>query len=113
MEHFDRRVVDDDRVTGLWLRHVSSEYVWYAPVRLPPATEGRPWTLGLAQMELRTVEGDYSRRIIRWWLFDRTGQRDVGELDRPSLTFGHALRYVEHALRERGVRPGDDDQART
>jgi hypothetical protein len=111
MDRSIRRVVDDDRLAGLWLRHVSSEYIWYAPVRLPPATEGRPCTLGLAQMELRSAVGDPSRRVIRWWRFDRTGQRDTGELDRPALTFVHPLGYVERLLRERGIRLVDGDRA--
>lgn len=111
MDRSARRVVDDDRLAGLWLQHVASEYVFYAPVRLPPATEGRPCALGLAQVELRTAAGDYSRHIIHWQLFDRTGQRDAGELDRPALTFGQALGYVERLLRDRDIWMDTGDQA--
>ncbi len=117
MERSPRRVVDDDRLAGLWLQHTSSEYVFYAPVRLPPATEGRPGTFGLAQVDLRTAAGALatagrpSRHIIQWRLFDRSGQRDAGELDRPALTFGQALGYVERLLRDRGIRMDAGDQA--
>ncbi|MGI8413565.1 MAG: hypothetical protein ACR2QA_13995 [Solirubrobacteraceae bacterium] len=111
MERSSRRVLDDDRLAGLWLQHTSSEYVFFAPVWLPPATEGRPGTFGLAQVDLRTAAGDYSRHIIQWWLFDRSGQRDAGELDRPALTFGQALRYVERLLCDRGIRMDAGDQA--
>jgi len=111
MDRSPRRVVDDDRLAGLWLQHTSSEYVFYAPVRLPPATKGGPCTFGLAQVDMRTAAGDYSRHIIQWRLFDRSGQRDAGELDRPALTFGQALGYVERLLRDRGIRMDAGDQA--
>jgi len=111
MDRSPRRIVDDDRLTGLWLRHGSSEYIWYAPVRLPPATEGGPCTFGLAQVDMRTAAGDYSRHIIQWRLFDRSGQRDAGELDRPALTFGQALGYVERLLYDRDIRMDAGDQA--
>jgi hypothetical protein len=106
MDRSPRRVVDDDRLAGLWLRHVSSEYVFYAPVRLPDGA------LGLAQMELRTAPGDYSRHVIHWLLFDRAGLRDAGEVDRPAVAFGQALLHVERALRERGIRLDAGDQGK-
>ena len=105
MDRSSRRVVDDERLTGLWLQHVTSEYVFYAPVRLASGA------FGLVQVELRTAAGDYSRHIISWRLFDRSGQRDAGELDRPALTFGQALAYVERLLRDLGIRMDAGDQA--
>lgn len=100
-----RRVVDDDRLAGLWLRHVSSDFVFYAPVWLPDDT------LGLAHVELHTV-ANYARRTIRWLLFDRSGVVDSGELDLPAVAIRQALAHVERLLRERGIRFDAGDQAR-
>ena len=105
MDRSPRRIVDDDRLAGLWLRHVSSDYLFYAPVRLPDGG------FGLAQAELRAAAGDYSRRAIHWLLFDRSGLRDSGELDLPAVAFWQALAHVERLLREHGVRFDAGDQA--
>jgi hypothetical protein len=100
------RVVADERLVGLWLHHVSSDDVCSAPVRFPDGT------LGLAQVGLRAVGGDYGYHVIHWRLFDRAGEQDAGELDRPTLTVGQALLHVERALRERGIRLDAGDQGK-
>ncbi|HEY8741842.1 MAG TPA: hypothetical protein VIU62_02005 [Chloroflexota bacterium] len=105
MDRSSRRVVDDDRLNGLWLQHASSEYVFYAPVRFPDDT------FGLAQVELRTV-ANHARRTIHWWLFDRTGLRDSGELDLPAVAFWQALAHVERLLRDRGIQLQGSDHAK-
>lgn len=118
MDRSSRRVIDDDRLTGLWLRHASSDEVFSAPGRLPDAT------FGIVQAELRTAPGAPatrasaarpgrpSRRTIHWQLFDRSGRRDAGELDRPAVAFWQALAHVERLLRERGIRLDAGDQAK-
>ena len=105
MDRSSRRVVDDDRLAGLWLRHVASDFVFYAPVRLPDGT------FGLAQVELRTVGGD-ARRTIHWLLFDRSGLVDSGELDLPAVAIWQALAHVERLLRDRGIRLQGSDEAK-
>jgi len=99
MDRSSRRVIDDDRLTGLWLRHASSDEVFSAPVRLPDGGTG-------------LVEADCSRRTIHWQLFDRAGRRDAGELDRPAVAFWQALAHIERLLRERGIRLDAGDQAK-
>jgi hypothetical protein len=107
MDRSSRRVVDDDRLAGLWLRHASSHYVFSAPVRLP---EG---AFGLAQVELRTVRGDYSPHTIYWLLFGRSGLQASGALDRPAMTFSQALAHVERELLGRGIRFTLDEPMQT
>ncbi len=106
MDRSPRRIVDDDRLAGLWLRHASSDFLFYAPVRLPDDA------FGLAQVKLRAASGNYSRRVIQWLLFDRSGLRDRGTLDRPAVAFWQALAHVERLLREQGIRFDAGDQAR-
>jgi hypothetical protein len=90
MERSSRRVVDDDRLAGLWVRHVSPGEVFYAPVRLPDGGTG-------------LVQADCSRRTVHWLLFDRRGQRDGGEFDVPAVAIWQALAHLERLLGERGV----------
>jgi len=106
MDRSSRRIVIDERLTGLWLRHVSSDYLFYAPVWLPDGG------IGIAQVELRTTAVDYSQRTIHWLLFNRTGLRDSGEMDLPAVAFWQALAHVERLLQERGIRLNNGDQAR-
>ncbi|MGI8551015.1 MAG: hypothetical protein ACR2PL_09565 [Dehalococcoidia bacterium] len=96
MDRSSRRIIDDDRLVGLWLRQSSADFVFSAPVRLPDDT------LGLAQVELRTV-AHHARRIIHWLLFARTGVIDSGDLDLPALAFWQALAHVERRLQEQGI----------
>jgi hypothetical protein len=105
MDRSSRRVVDDDRLAGLWLRHVSSDVVCYAPVWLTDDA------LGLAQVELHTV-ANHARRTIRWLLFDRSGLIESGELDLPAVAIWQALAHVERLLRDRGIRLQGKDQAK-
>jgi hypothetical protein len=105
MDRSSRRIVDDDRLAGLWLRHASSDAVFTAPVRLPD--DG----FGVVEVELRVGEGD-TRRTIHWHLFDRSGVQASGELDVPAVAFWQALAHVERLLRERGVRLEASDQAK-
>ena len=103
MDRASRRVIDDDRLAGLWLRQFSSDFVFSAPVRLPDDT------FGLVQVELRTI-ASHARRTIRWLLFDRSGLVDSGELDLPAVAFWQALAHVERLLRDRGIRLDGRDQ---
>jgi hypothetical protein len=104
MDHSPRRIIDEARLAGLWLRRAPSGSVLYAPAGLPDDT----WAL--VQAELRpapgalATEGRPSRRMIHRWLFDRGGQRDGGEVDRPAVTFGQALASVEREPTGLGVR---------
>ncbi len=105
MDRSARRVVDDDRLAGLWLQHGSSAFVCSAPVWL---ADDR---LGLVQVELHTV-ANQARRTIRWLLFDRSGLVESGELDLPVVATWQALAHVERLLRERNVRLQGSDQAK-
>jgi len=102
MDRSPRRVVDDERLTGLWLRHAASDYLFSAPVWLADQS------FSIAQMERRTTAGALatagrpSRRTIHWLLFDRSGQRDSGTLDLPAVAFWQALAHVGRRLREGG-----------
>jgi len=105
MDRRSHRVVDDDRLAGLWLRHTSSDYTFHAPVRLPDET------FGLVHVELHTA-GSYARNVIRWTLFSRSGVVDSGELDMPAVAFWQALAHVERLLIERGIRLNGNEQGK-
>jgi hypothetical protein len=92
MDHSCRRIVDDDRLRGLWLRHASSESIDSAPVCLADGT------LGLAHVEIRPEAGDDAHRTISWLLFARAGVQTSGEFASPAVAPWPALVAVERLL---------------
>ena len=90
------RVVDDDRLRGVWLHSPVIPLAFTAPVRLPSGG------FGLCTVEVR-MEPDPSRRCTFWAVLTRQGPVLGGDFDLPAVTSWQALAAVERLLAEAGI----------